>query len=63
MKRIIERLGAASNQAAKFPDVIAAMKLQGFDMADGGSPEDFAAFIRDDLAKWIRVANEAGLRR
>jgi len=39
------------------------MKLQGFDMADGGSPEDFAAFIRDDLAKWMRVADEAGLRR
>jgi tripartite-type tricarboxylate transporter receptor subunit TctC len=62
-REIIERLAAASNEAAKFPDVIAGMKLQGFDMADGGSPEDFAAFIRDDLAKWIRVANEAGLRR
>ena len=62
-RAIIERLADASNAAAKFPDVIAAMKLQGFDMADGGSPEDFAAFIRDDLAKWIRVANEAGLRR
>jgi len=62
-RAIIERLADASNAAAKFPDVIAAMKLQGFDMADGGSPEDFAAFIRDDLAKWMRVADEAGLRR
>jgi tripartite-type tricarboxylate transporter receptor subunit TctC len=62
-REIIERLAGASNDAAKFPDVIAGMKLQGFDMADGGSPEAFAAFIRDDLAKWIRVANEAGLRR
>jgi tripartite-type tricarboxylate transporter receptor subunit TctC len=27
----------------------------------GGSPEEFAAFIRDDLAKWTRVATAAGL--
>jgi tripartite-type tricarboxylate transporter receptor subunit TctC len=59
---IIERLAAASNEAAKSPDVVAAMALQGFDMA-GGSPEEFAAFIRDDLAKWVRVAGAAGLNR
>jgi tripartite-type tricarboxylate transporter receptor subunit TctC len=29
----------------------------------GGSPEEFAAFIRDDLAKWDRVAGAAGLKR
>lgn len=62
-REIIERVAAASNEAAKFPDVISGMKVQGFDMAAGGSSEDFAAFIRDDLAKWIRVANDAGLRR
>ena len=29
----------------------------------GGSPEEFAAFIRDDVAKWVRVAGAAGLAR
>jgi tripartite-type tricarboxylate transporter receptor subunit TctC len=29
----------------------------------GGSPEEFAAFIRDDIAKWTRVAAAAGLKR
>jgi hypothetical protein len=29
----------------------------------GGSPEEFAIFIRDDLAKWERVAAAAGLKR
>jgi len=48
---IIERLAAASSEAR-----------QGFDMI-GGSPEEFAAFIRDDLAKWERVAGAAGLKR
>src|SRR6266849_6195084 len=59
---IIERLAAASNEAAKSPDVIATLAVQGFDMA-GGSPEDFAAFIREDLAKWTRVARAAGLAK
>jgi tripartite-type tricarboxylate transporter receptor subunit TctC len=59
---IIERVAAASNEAAKSPDVAATMARQGFDMA-GGSPEEFAAFIRDDLAKWERVASAAGLKR
>ena len=59
---VIERLAAASNDAAKSPDVIDTMARQGFDMA-GGTPEAFAAFIRDDLAKWERVASAAGLKR
>src|SRR5215475_1232054 len=59
---IIERLAAASNEAAKSPDVIDTMARQGFDMA-GGTPEAFAAFIREDLAKWERVASAAGLKR
>ena len=41
---IIERLADASNAAAKSPDVIATLKVQGFDII-GGSPEGFAAFI------------------
>jgi tripartite-type tricarboxylate transporter receptor subunit TctC len=59
---IIERLAAASNEAAKSRDILASMAPLGFDMA-GGSPEEFAAFIRDDLAKWTRVAGAAGLKR
>jgi len=59
---VIERLTAASTDAAKSPDVIDTMARQGFDMA-GGTPEAFAAFIRDDLAKWERVASAAGLKR
>ncbi len=59
---IVERLAAASSAAAKSPDVIAALAPQGFDM-EGGTPEEFAAFISNDLAKWSRVAAAAGIRR
>jgi hypothetical protein len=30
---------------------------------EGGTPEEFAAFIADDLAKWSRVAAAAGIKR
>ena len=59
---IIERLARATNEAAKSPDVVASLRPQGFDM-EAGSPEEFTAFIRNDLAKWSRVAAAAGLKR
>ena len=61
-RNIIERVAAASNEAAKSPHVMATMGKQGFDMV-GGGPEEFAAFIREELAKWERVATAAGLKR
>jgi tripartite-type tricarboxylate transporter receptor subunit TctC len=59
---IVERLARATNESAKSPDVIAALRPQGFDMELGG-PEEFAAFLRSDLEKWSRVAAAAGLKR
>jgi len=41
---------------------VAPLRVQGFDM-EGGSPEQFAAFIHNDLEKWSRVAAAAGLKR
>jgi tripartite-type tricarboxylate transporter receptor subunit TctC len=61
-REIIERLAAASNEATTSPDVIAALAPQGYDMA-GGTPQEFAAFIRNDLVKWSRVATAAGIKR
>jgi tripartite-type tricarboxylate transporter receptor subunit TctC len=61
-REIIDRLAAATNAAVKSPDVITALAPQGFDM-EGGTPEEFAAFIADDLAKWSRVAAAAGIKR
>ena len=61
-REIIDRVAAASNEALKAPEVAASLAVQGFDKA-GGSPEDFAAFIREDTAKWTRVARAAGLAK
>jgi tripartite-type tricarboxylate transporter receptor subunit TctC len=59
---IVERLAAATRQAATSPDVVATLAPQGFDMT-AGAPEEFAAFIRTDIAKWARVAAAAGITR
>jgi tripartite-type tricarboxylate transporter receptor subunit TctC len=59
---VIESLARATNEAAKSPDVVAALRPQGFDM-EGGTPAEFAAFSRNDLEKWSRVAAAAGLKR
>jgi tripartite-type tricarboxylate transporter receptor subunit TctC len=59
---IVERLAAATRDAANAPDVVATLKPQGFDILPRTSQE-FAAFLRNDLAKWSRVAAAAGIRR
>ena len=59
---VIGRLAHATNEAAKSPDVVAALRPLGYDMEVGG-PEEFAAFIRADLEKWSRVAAATGLKR
>ncbi len=59
---VIESLARATNEAAKSPDVVAALRPQGFDM-EGGTTAEFAAFVRSDLEKWSRVAAAAGLKR
>ncbi len=58
---IVERLHGELLKAAALPDVVKHMA------ADGSrpmtqSPADFGAFIRGEIAKWVRVADASGLR-
>jgi tripartite-type tricarboxylate transporter receptor subunit TctC len=61
-REIVLRLADATRQAANSPQVVAILKPQGFDL-NPSTPEEFAAFLRNDLAKWTRVAAAAGIRR
>jgi tripartite-type tricarboxylate transporter receptor subunit TctC len=59
---IVERLHAELVKAAALPEVVKHMA------ADGSrpmtqSPADFGVFIRGEIAKWVRVAEAAGLQR
>jgi len=51
---IIEKLSGAANAALATDDVRATLKRQGTDPA-GGTPGEFADFIRADIEKWVAV--------
>jgi tripartite-type tricarboxylate transporter receptor subunit TctC len=58
---VIEKLSAAANNALNTEQVRTALKQQGTDPV-GGSPGEFADFIKADIAKWAAVlaASSAG---
>jgi tripartite-type tricarboxylate transporter receptor subunit TctC len=51
---IIERLSTAANEALNADAVRGALKQQGTDPV-GGTPKEFADFIRADIEKWVAV--------
>src|SRR6266853_2557969 len=51
---IIDKLSGAANDALNTAEVRTALKRQGTDPL-GGTPQEFADFIRTDIAKWIAV--------
>jgi tripartite-type tricarboxylate transporter receptor subunit TctC len=59
-KAIVARLNAEINAALKMPDVRAKLESAGIDI-QGGTPQDYAALIKSDLAKWGKVVKAAGI--
>jgi tripartite-type tricarboxylate transporter receptor subunit TctC len=51
---IVEKLSRAANDALNTEEVRNALKRQGTDPL-GGTPKEFAAFIRADIEKWVTV--------
>jgi tripartite-type tricarboxylate transporter receptor subunit TctC len=58
---IIERLNREVTRALTDADVKKQFATQGID-AMGGTPEQFAAYIRDETAKWARVVQASGAK-
>jgi tripartite-type tricarboxylate transporter receptor subunit TctC len=59
---IIEKLSAAANDALNTDAVRAALKAQGTDPV-GGTPKQFADFIRADIDKWVAVLAASGAKK
>lgn len=53
-KPVIDKLSEATNAALKDPTVLHELQSQGLNAA-GGSPEDFARFIKSETERWARV--------
>jgi len=60
-KPIIAKLNAEINAALKLPDVRAKLEASGIEI-QGGTPQEYAAVIKSDLAKWGKVVKEAGIQ-
>ena len=60
-KAIIAKLNAEINAAMKLPDVRTKLEAAGIE-PQGGTPQDYAAVIQSDLAKWGKVVKEAGIQ-
>jgi tripartite-type tricarboxylate transporter receptor subunit TctC len=59
---IIEKLSIAANESLKSEPVRTALKQQGTDPV-GGTPKEFADFIRADIEKWTAVLAAASPKK
>jgi len=59
-KAIVNKLNVEINAALKLPDVKAKLEAAGIDI-QGGTPQEYAALIKSDLAKWNKVIKEANI--
>ena len=59
-KAIIAKRNGAINAALKLPDVRSKLEAVGIEV-QGGTPQDYAALIHADLAKWGKVVKDAGI--
>lgn len=60
-KDVIARLNAEFNKALQNPELRQKLGNEGADPA-GGTPEQFAALIKDDIPRWGKVVKESGAR-
>jgi len=56
------RLQPALIAAIKHPDVVKKFGDQGFEVV-GNSPEEFSAFLNEELARWKQVIDAGGIRQ
>jgi tripartite-type tricarboxylate transporter receptor subunit TctC len=63
-KPIIHKLNAEINQILATPEMQKILITSGAE-PEGGTPEAFMQFIRDDIAKWTKVvrASKLGVKR
>lgn len=57
---VVGRLNSELVKVLRSPDVKERLAGQGADPA-GGSPEEFSAFLKEEIAKWGKVVREAGI--
>jgi tripartite-type tricarboxylate transporter receptor subunit TctC len=59
-KAVVDKLNAALNQVLTDKDTVSRIEAQGADVQTS-TPEELKTLVRDDLAKWRRVVQQAKL--
>jgi tripartite-type tricarboxylate transporter receptor subunit TctC len=60
-KDVVARLNTEFNKALQQPELRKKLSAEGAETA-GGTSEQFAALIRDDIVRWGKVVKESGAR-
>ena len=60
-KEVVTKLNAEFNKVLKDPELIKRLGDEGAD-AGGGTPEQFAALIRDETPRWAQVVKDSGAK-
>jgi len=60
-KDIVARLNADVVKIVRSPDLVERLKAEGSDAVGSSTPE-YAAFLRDEIAKWAKVIQFAGVK-
>jgi tripartite-type tricarboxylate transporter receptor subunit TctC len=60
-KDVVAKLNAEFNKALKQADLRKKLEDQGADPA-GGTPEQFATLIRDDISRWGKIVKQSGAK-
>lgn len=60
-KEVVVKLNTEINAILKQPEVRAKLEAAGIEI-QGGTPQQYAALIKSDLAKWGKVVKEAGIQ-
>lgn len=60
-KPVVARINAEFNRVLRLPAIRDKLAAQGIDVA-GGTPEEFAARMRTDLAAYTRVIKATGIK-
>ena len=60
-KEIVDRVAAEAKKALADPAMIAKLADQGI-VAVGSSPDEYRAFVTDEIAKWAKVIKDANIK-
>lgn len=61
-RHAVDRLHRETVKALKMPDVIERLATQGGNELVGSAPEDYARLIREEIAKYAKIIQQAGIR-